>query len=162
MGTSAIIRDDVRRTTPAGMAGAPPSPFLGILPPRMWERPKTFFTVPLDFIGLAAGETRPVRVQPRTDADFVAFFGSMVVRKGAALVEAPALLVDMAAEGGEGYNPQGAPVDALNLFGTARQPAVWAVPIIVTAGTGLIVRLNNAGPDALDVRMALAGFRVIA
>ena len=159
MATSVFVRDAAAAAAPGGM-GAPASPFLGILPPDMWARPKVFYVQPMDFLGMQGGESRPLTIRMDPGRDFVAYTGNVTARKAGAIVDAPPLLVDLSAEQGQGYNPNGLPVDVGNLFGTARQPAVWPLPLIIPAGTGFVVRLTNAGADALDVRAALLGFYV--
>lgn len=163
--TSSIMQDQMRRGTPGGAALAPPSPFLGILPPEMWDRPKRFFVQPLSFLNLIAGEVRGVPFRADTNHDFVAFYATYFARSvdNLTVVVSPPLLVDMSLEGGFSFNPAGAPVDIENVFGTAKQPSVWAVPLIIPRGTGFTMSLTNLhNATAFNIRVALAGFQVAA
>jgi hypothetical protein len=129
----------------------------------MWDRPKRFFVQPLNFLNIIAGAVVPVGFRADTNHDFVAFYGTYFARSvdNLTVATSPPLLVDMTLEGGFSFNPGGNPADIENVFGSARQPSVWAVPLIIPAGTGFTMTLTNLhNATAFNVRTALAGFQV--
>jgi hypothetical protein len=163
MGTSAITKASQREAMPSGRAFAPPSPFLGILPPYMWDLPKRLFNQPLTFLNLAANGNAAQTFRADTNHDFVAFYANWQGRATDNLT-IPAvipLLVDIAVDGGQSYNPANQPVDIETIFGNAKQPAIWAVPLIIPAGTGLTITLTNLhNATPFNVRVTLQGFQV--
>jgi hypothetical protein len=67
----------------------------------------------------------------------------------------------MTLEGGLSFNPANTPADIENVFGSAKQPSVWALPLIIPAGTGFTMTLTNLhNATSYNVRVALAGFQV--
>ena len=71
------------------------------------------------------------------------------------------MLVGITDETGKSYIPNNAAIDFDNVFGTARQPAVLAVPLLVQGPTGVTLSFNNLhNVDALNIRTVLAGFLV--
>lgn len=150
------------RGTPAGQALAPPNPFVGILPRHMWDREKTFFAAPVDFLNLAPGAKTPVQLRASDTEDLVIFYGAYIARDGAgAPVDRPALLVELTTQAtGVQYQPQGKANDIENIMGTAKQPSVWPVPLIIPARRDLTVNLTNSTAAALNVRLTFMGFLV--
>lgn len=159
LGTSAVVQSEQRRM--AGNDGATASPFVGILPPDLLARTKSFYVAPLDVLALAAGGNGTGSFVADTNHDYVFYYGTYRARAVAdgAVVANPPILADVSQNGGVEYNPNDKPVDIDNLLGTATQPSVWGIPIIVMAGQTLNVRLTSAAAVALNVRMALVGFR---
>lgn len=162
-----ITRDAVQRALATGELNPPPSPFLGILPPEMWGREKKPLFAPLTALNVAiSGGTGTASFRADPNHDFVGFIATLVTRKTDAahtkVTDYP-VLVQITMEDGTQFQPAGAGVvnEVDNLFGTARQPAVWSIPLIVPAGQQVnFTFTNNHNADALDIRGTLQGFNV--
>lgn len=162
-----ITRDAVQHALATGDLNPPPSPFLGILPPEMWGRKKKLLFAPLKALNVATNGGQgqgSFRADPNND--FVGFIATVETRKTDAahtkVVDYP-VVVNITMEDGTQFQPAGAgvtnPLD--NIFGTARQPAIWAIPLIVPAGQQVQFNFtNNHNADALDIVGTLLGFNV--
>lgn len=164
MGTGAIVRDAMMRGVPNNMTSAPPSTFLGILPPEMWDKPKRLFAVPFTLLNFVANSNRSAQFQADVDNDYVFYYGALSTRSvdNLTLVADPAMIVDLSNTGNQqSYNPPNQGNDIANIFGTARQPSVWAMPLILPAGQTLVMNVTSFGLNAsLNFRATLMGFRV--
>lgn len=167
MGTSAIVRDQQLRAQPGmpGNAVVPPSPFLGVLPPWMWERPKRLWLQPFSaIVNLAASANVTASFQVDNELFFVAYYSAATVRAnaaGKALQTGFPLTVALQTANNELFQPAAGSNDINNLFGTAQQPSVWALPMILKPGDTLnAVVTNNHNATAVDVALALMGFLV--
>lgn len=164
MGTSAITRDAMAKAMPGNDALIPPSTFLGILPPEMWNKPKRLFAVPFTILTFAQNTSRVAQFQADVDNDYVFYYAAYEARVVTDLTLAvnPLLIVDLSTTGNQqSYNPptQGNAVD--NIFGTARQPSVWAMPLILPAGQTLVMNITAGALTAsVNFRATLMGFRV--
>jgi hypothetical protein len=164
MGTGAIIRDAMLKGMPGNEALIPPSTFLGILPPEMWNKPKRLFAVPFTILALLQNTTRTAQFQADVDNDYVFYYGAATTRSADNLtvISPAALLIDLSTTGNQqSYNPPNQGNDIDNVLGTARQPSVWAMPLILPAGQTLIMTVTALGLSAtLNFRATLMGFRV--
>lgn len=162
-----ITRDAVQRALATGDLNPPPSPFLGILPPEMWGRSKKPLFAPINALAIPANGGQVVatfRADP--NHDFVGFIATACVRTTDAahtkVVDQPLLLL-ITMEDGTQFQPAGAGTqnEVDNLFGTARQPAVWSIPLIIPAGQQVqFIVTNNHNANVLDFRGTLQGFNV--
>lgn len=170
MGTSAVTQDQMRRAGPTmpGHLMVPPSPFLGVLPPWMWEAPKELWTAPFipQAATLAAGLNQTLNYQVDRNYYAVFYYGSLTVRASAAGKAIQAgfpLTFFLSTQNNDVYQPSGTTNDANNLFGTASQPAVWALPLILPPNTILNMLITNThNATAVDVWPMLMGFLVNA
>ncbi len=169
MGTSAIQRDVQLRAQPGmpGNAVAPPSPFLGVIPPWMWERPKRLWMQPFSgatLTNIAAGAAAAGQFVVDTSLYFVAYYGTITVRAnaaGKALQTGFPMTISFATANNELFNPAQVPNDINNVLGTAAQPSVWSLPMILQPGDTLVASLtNNHNATAVDVALSLMGFLV--
>lgn len=152
------------RGVPGNQNMIPPSTFLGILPPEMWDKPKRLFAVPFTILTFLQNTVRTAQFQADIDNDYVFYYAAVTTRAvdNLTLVADPALLVDLSTTGNQqSYNPPNQGNDIANIFGTARQPSVWAMPLILPAGQTLIMNVTALGLSAsLNFRATLMGFRV--
>lgn len=163
MGTSAITRDAMLRAMPGNEALIPPSTFLGILPREMWDKPKRLFAVPFTILNQLANSQRQAQFQADVDNDYVFYYGAFSPRSvdNQTVVVDPPLLVALSTTGNQqSYNPPQQSNDVANIFGTARQPSVWAMPLILPAGQTLVLDVQSLSATALNCRFTLMGFRV--
>lgn len=165
MGTGALVRDAMMRGVPNNQTVTPPSTFLGILPPEMWDKPKRLFAVPFTVLTFVTATTRVASFQADVDNDYVFYYGAASYRSAdnlTVIADPPAMLVDLSTTGNQqSYNPPNLGNDVANVFGTARQPSVWAMPLILPAGQTLVMNLTSlAFAATLNFRATLMGFRV--
>jgi hypothetical protein len=167
MGTSAIIRDQMGRAQPTmpGNAVPPPSPFLGVLPPWMWDAPKKLWQANFTPQGTAVAAAAQLSMSYTVDDNFyfVGYYGSLIVRADAAGKAIQAdypLTVFLSTQNNDVYQPAGTTNDVNNVFGTAKQPSVWALPMILPPRTTLTALFTNTGATTVNIWPMLQGFLV--
>jgi len=163
MGTSAVIREAQQGTTPGGQLVPQLSQLVGVLPERYARARKQSFFVIFEALGLLPGVTKPVtyRVDPNFDFVAISAYGKLRSNDNLTQKDGNPVLVGINDETGRSYIPNNGSIDFDNFFGSAKQPAVLAVPLIVSGPTGLTITFNNLhNADNLNVRTLLAGFLV--
>lgn len=139
----------------------PPSPFLGVVPADMLHTTKSLFVVPLTWLNLAPGASTSQTYQADPAWDFVAYLGNISVRStdNQTAIDNPPLLVSLADSSGRALQPPGAAIDVATLFGTAQQPAVLTMPLVIRAGETYSFTMQNLhAATSYNVRLALCGF----
>lgn len=155
------------RALPTGEMQPPPSPFLGILPQELWFKKKRTCWVPLNALAIAPGANGLAAYRADPNHTFVGFIACVKVRDNAdaahgALTDMP-VLVSAAMEDGTPFQPSGAGQqnELDNLFGSAKEPAIWSLPLIVPAGQQITFTFtNNHNAKTLDIRATVQGFTV--
>lgn len=143
----------------------PPNPFLGILPEYMWQRAKRTLWVALNALAIAPGGTADASYRADPNHDFVGFIACVKVRNSTdagkiVLTDMP-VLVSAQMENGTQFQPAGASNELDNLFGSAKEPAIWSLPLIVPASQQVTFTFtNNHNADTLDIRATIQGFTV--
>lgn len=139
-------------------------PWFGILPERMWAREKRTIFVPLAPANIAPAASQDDTFRADPNHDFVGYVAAGKLRTNAAAgTPAPddPVTVSITMEDGTGFQPSNETNEFDNVFGTARQPAFWPMPLIVPAGQAVTFRFtNNHNVDTLVIRCTLWGFLV--
>jgi len=142
----------------------PPSPFLGVIPAWMWDAPKKLWTMPFTAItNLAGAASTTCSFQVDANYWFVAYYGCNTTRAnaaGKAIQASYPLTIALATQSNELFQPATLTNDINNLLGTAAQPSVWALPMILEPTTTLTATIANTGATAVDVALMFMGFLV--
>lgn len=163
MGTSVVTREAQQGTMPAGQLVPQLSQLVGVLPARYAGAKKQSFFVVFEALALLAATSKAVtfRVDPNFDFVAVAAYGRLRSADNLTSKDGNPVLVALADEQGKSYASNATALDFDNFFGSAKQPAVLAVPLIVPGPTGLTFTFTNLhNVDSLNIRTVLAGFLV--
>lgn len=133
---------------------------LSLLPPiYRWTR-KTFFGYVTEFLPLTANLTIANSLGIQADSDFIICYATCIVTDVTNLVQIPFIpqlvqLTDAAA--GNAFFLQ--PEHAMNVYGDAANPGIFANPVVMRAATTLQVQHQNLEAFNRNVRCAFNGFR---
>lgn len=159
-----ISRSSLGGGVPAGALQPPANPFLGILPAEMWDRPKRIFFATLEALGVAPGQAGVASFRADPNHDFVGYIACGEIRANDAPgtdKSADPVVVTVQLEDGTQFQQAGKANAFANLFGSAKQPALWTLPLIIPAGQSVsftFTNLHNA--DTLNIRATVQGFNV--
>ena len=159
MGSTAA-RDALLRQLPSGLVLPLPSPLLASLPAEYQDKPMQWFTMPITILALAAETTAAGAFNVDNKHAFASWFGNVKLRSNTDLLnrDGDPLFVAMSDNQNNNYTPANATVDVENLFGSAKQPAIWPEPLIIAPnGTFTITATNPAGGNTLNIRFAFVG-----
>lgn len=143
----------------------PTNPFLGLIPRGLLSKLKDFFVnVPVGSGGgktLGASGSATMDFTVDGDADFLVLDlrGRVYTASYAAVVEDPAILVDIV-DTGSGRSAFNTPVLWDNVFGTAQRPSILGLPKLFRRNGTVHVQLQNQVATAYVVEMAFVGFKV--
>lgn len=160
MGSSVITSNIAQRQTPAGLTLPLPSPLLAMLPPALQGYPMQWWNQPVNFFPINHNTTAVQGFTTDNTHFLAAWYGCVSVRSNDNQTDEPnmPLLVSITDTKNLNYNPAGFPIDVRNVFGSAQQPAVWPMPLIVANNGGLNLSLtNNHNANNLNVQFAFLG-----
>ncbi len=163
MGTSAVIRESQQGATPGGALVPQLSQLVGVLPERYARAAKQSFLVNFDSLNQAAGTVKQVTYRVDPNFHFVAIMAYGKIRDVTNLInkDGNPVLVGITDETGKSYIPNNGALDFENFYGSAKQPSVLAVPLIIEGPTGITFTFNNLhNADVLNIRTCLSGFLV--
>lgn len=138
-------RDAAARQSPDGVVLPLPSPLLAMMPPALQELPMQFFYEPVRMAAVAPLGSQTQQFTTDQTHVFVGFWGSLKVRSSDNQTDRdadPAAILMTDTQNLQ-YQPPGVLVDVAGLFGNAKQPAIWPVPLIVKQNSGVIVTVTN-------------------
>ena len=159
--STGAMRQAMNENVPTGRA-IPPHPFVGILPPELWNLTKIPFFQPFQVLGLAAGATGVATVKADPGFALVAYFANVSLRSADNVTDRTGhpVTVSISDPSGRTYNPAQMPNDIRNIMGTAAQPSILPLPIIIMPGASLDLAFTNLHPaDVLNIRGTLMGFQ---
>lgn len=160
MGASvpALLRRDQTPT-----ANTPAPPFLGMLsllePKYRWQR-KEGFAYGTEFLPLTASLTVTNQVGIQGDSDFITVFADAVVTatdNTTQLAFVPQLVIFQDAS--SGYQWFNIPLHFHEVYGTAENPGVFAIPRVARANTTVAFQHQNLEATNRNVRASLIGFK---
>lgn len=160
MADNAAVRAALDRQTPAGLTLPLPSPLLASLPAQYQNKPYQWFTMPVSILALAPAVTAPGSFLVDNRHVFCAWYGNVKLRSSNDLTnrDGDPLFISMADNQQNNYTPANATVDVENLFGSAKQPAIWPEPILIEKNGQLTITASNpAGGNTLNIRFAFVG-----
>ncbi len=146
-----------------GAGLGPVSPWVGLLPRRMWRRQKDFFIYTANFLPLGAGATVTVETAIQSDADFVIVAIARVIDNNAAppVVQATAPILIEVFDSGSGRSLFDRQQQLDNFAGTVQLPHFLEYPKVFAAASAIQTTLQNQdGAQAFNVRLAYLGFKV--
>jgi len=152
--------DALNRQLPAGLTLPLPSPLLATVPAEYQNKPMQWFTMPITILALAAAATLPGSFNVDSQHAFIAWFGNVKLRSNTDLVnrDGDPLFITMTDNQQNNYTPANATVDVENLFGSAKQPAIWPEPLVLAKNATLTITASNpAGGNTLNIRFAFVG-----
>lgn len=152
-----------RGQSPMTQANAPGPTLLGLLsllPPNYRWTMKRFYGYPTEFLPLTASTTLTNQIGIQADSDFIITYATCIVTDTTNLIQLPFIpqlvqLQDAAA----GSNFFLIPEHAMNVYGDATQPGIFAVPYVMRASSTLSVQHQNLEATNRNVRIAFQGFK---
>lgn len=159
------FNDQPRRMQTPGAAPSAPAapPLLGTLsllePQYRWTR-KDLFAYGTEFLTLGASTTTTNTIGIQGDTDFIVTFAMCTVTDSAnttQLTFIPQLV--MLSDASSGMSFFNIPLHAMNVYGDAQNPGVFAIPRVLRAATSMSVQHQNLEATARNVRCAFMGFR---
>ncbi len=164
MGPMQTTGGTTARSTPDGAAMALFAPLLGMLPPDFQGKDMRPWFQPAQALALATGQSVNAGFIADTNFDYAFFYAALKVRSADNLTlkdESP-LLVSISDTSNRTFNPTNLGNDVDNVFGTAKQPAIWIAPLIVRASTGINLAFTNNDNETLNIRATFIGIQVPA
>src|SRR5665213_752774 len=134
-----IQRDTMARNTPDGLVLPLPSPLLAMLPPALQGYPMQWFVEPIIMLAVPPLGTQTKGFTTDNSHVFVAFYGSLKVRSSDNQTDRdtdPAAFT-MTDTQNLVYQPPGTQIDTADVWGNAKQPAIWPVPLIIPTNNGI-------------------------
>lgn len=162
--TGPPVQVQARGGTPSAQVNpAAMPPWWGVLPKWVRGKEKRPYTYTADFLPLPASTTRTVNVNITSDAHFVVLQGKMVVTSSdnLTLLSFPPALCLLTLTS-TGRQLESSAVHVLSMFGTGAEPAYWAYPLLVEAGSTLTVQLQNLEAVDRNYRLSFDGFKVFS
>lgn len=156
--TGPMLRTDAAMQQ--GTRVQPPAGIMGWLPERFWYTIKEFYGYPADFLPLAASATEQRNISIQADADFILCYAVLTATAEdniTPLAFRPALV--QLTDASSGSDLMQAPTHAENVFGSAMQPGILAIPYYLRANSTLRVTLQNLEATARNYRCMMYGFR---
>ncbi len=138
-------RDQAARQSPGGITLPLPSPLLAMLPPMLQGYPMAWFIEPITILSVAPGASETEQFTTDSTHVHVSWWGSLKVRSADNQTDRDAdpSSYQMTDTQTLGYQPPGASIDTALVWGNAKQPAVWPVPLIVKQNNGIILTVTN-------------------
>ena len=156
----------MERQTPSGLTLPLPSPLLAMLPSNLQGKPMQWWAQPANALNVAA--LSPGVAQFVTDSNhyFAAWYGCVSVRavgdQTDLTLNFPTTLTLTDVQN-LNYGPPAVPNDLRNVFGSAAQPAIWPMPLIIAPNSGLIVTLQNLhATQAANYRFTWLGALILS
>ena len=155
-----LSRGQFPATSPTQPAGPTLLGLLSLLEPQYrWTR-KTFFGYVTEFLTLGVSATVTNQVGIQSDSDFLITYATCIVTDTTNLIQLPFIpqlvqLYDSAA----GVSFFLLPEHAMNVYGDAMNPGIFAIPYVMRAASTLGVQHQNLEATARNVRCAFNGFR---
>lgn len=146
-----------------GAGLGPVSPWVGLLPRKLWRRQKDFFQYTANFLPLAAGATAAVETAIQSDADFVCVAIARVIDNNATppVIQASAPILIEVFDSGSGRTIFDRQQQIDNFAGTITLPHFLEYPKIFGAASAIQTTLQNQNAaQAFNVRLAFLGFKV--
>jgi hypothetical protein len=162
MGASPI--DQARRGESAVANINSPGPtllgLLSLLPPEFRWTLKNFYAYVAEMLPLVASATQNVPVGIQQDSDFIISYPTCIVTDVTNLIQVPFIpqlvqLQDAAAGASFFLNP----MHAMNVYGDASQPGVFAIPYVMGRSSTLSVIHQNLEATNRNVRCSFSGFK---
>lgn len=138
-------RDAMARNTPNGLVLPLPSPLLAMLPPDLQGYPMQWFVEPIVLLAIAPNTAKTGSFTTDNTHVFVAFYGCLKVRSNDNQTDRdtdPAAF-SMTDTQNLVYQPPAALIDIADVWGNAKQPAIWPVPLIVPTNGGINLTVTN-------------------
>lgn len=136
-------------------------PLISRIPAKLRPYLKDFFAYSANFIPLAANATQTQQIQIQNDSYFIIVAASGVVTDVANTTQitfVPQLVqLKDTGSGREFFDTQ---VHYHNVYGTAEQPAVWAWPRLLKAGSTFSVQHQDLEGQNRNVRVTFQGFKI--
>lgn len=133
---------------------------LSLLPPQFrWTR-KNFYGYPTEFLPLTASLTLTNQIGIQSDSDFIITYATCIVTDTTNLIQLsfiPQLVQLQDAAAGQSFFL--IPVHAMNVYGDASAPGIFAVPYVMRAASTLSVQHQNLEATNRNVRCAFMGFK---
>lgn len=138
-------RDSNWRETPSGLTLPLPSPLMAMLPPNLQGYPMQWFVEPIDILAVTPLGTKSNQFTTDGTHVHVSFYGSLKVRSSDNQTDRDAdpATYSMADTLTLQYQTSGQLLDTSLVWGSAKQPAVWPVPLIVPQNSGIILTIVN-------------------
>lgn len=139
-----------------------PNPFMYTLPQELWDKAKDEFAYVANFLPIGAGAALSVPTQIQADSAFVIVAAAAVVTNVAetarqAFFSATVQIQDQTS--GRNFFDQATHFH--NVYGTAEQPAWWAIPRLVYPSSTITTAIQNLDAvNARNVRCIYYGFKV--
>lgn len=149
--------------SPLTQTNAPGPTLLGLLSllePQFRWTVKRFYGYVTEFLTLGASATATNQIGIQADTDFIITYATCIVTDSTNLIQLPFIpqlvqLQDAAA----GSNFFLLPEHAMNVYGDAANPGIFAVPYVMRASSTLSVQHQNLEATARNVRCAFQGFK---
>lgn len=134
---------------------------LQLLPPSVRSnKAKDSFVYSCFFDPLAASDSDQRTIQINEDAGFLICGMVRTGRDtGTHALTTPAVTLNIT-DNGSGRELFDNDQDIENIAGTAQLPAIWPYPKLVKRSSSLLVSANNLVATAIDLRLALIGFKI--
>lgn len=138
-------RDATARQSPNGLVLPLPSPLLAMLPEALQGLPMQWFVEPIIITGVAPSTAKQGSFTTDKNHAFVGFYGSLKVRSSDNQTDRdadPAAFIMTDTQNLQ-YQPTSTLIDVTLVWGSGKQPAIWAVPLIVGPNSGINLTVTN-------------------
>lgn len=153
-----------RGTSPmyAGVGGPTMLPLIALLPPQFMYTYKYFGSYPASFLTLAASSTQTTQVTIETFTDFIMTYAMLTTLSSdfATLQPFAPCLVQMT-DGASQASLFQSPTHANNVYGSATDPGIFAMPYVIAASATFTIQHQNQIATALNQYIALTGFKSV-
>jgi len=154
-----------RGNIPMGNDGGGPTmlPLIALLPPQFMYTYKYFGSYPTSFQPLTASLTLTSQITIEVSTDFIVTYAMCTTLDTAnAVVQALNPVLVQFTDGASQASLFQQPTHALNVYGDASNPGIFAMPYVITRSSTFTIQHQNQVATSINQYIALVGFKSLA